>query len=339
MGVAVVVMTGSSPAVYQSRTTRPYEVVMAICNGRSFLLEQLETLGQQTAPPSRLVVVDDASNDESADLVEEWAAANNMPLCLLRHPQRQGSTASFAQALELSEADYVFLCDQDDLWDRDKAERLLQRMAELERVHGRSVPLLVHSDLRLVDANGALQALSFHRYQCLNPKCDRWLELAMQNVVTGCATLVNRSCVQAACPFPNEAVLHDWWLALVASGLGTVSYVASPTLSYRQHGRNLVGASGFWSQITRRISQGLRGGNPGELIAPGVAQLNTLWQRFGCRLKPPLNERQCQCVIALSSRSPCRRLCAAVRLKLHKHGGFRTLAFYLCLVLWRPASS
>lgn len=335
--MATLVMTGSPSLPPGVASIRAYEVVMATCNGRAYLHEQLETLLHQSIPPTRLVVVDDASLDGSANLIEAWASSNAMPLVMIQHEDRQGSTASFADALTASGADYVFLSDQDDIWDLGKAECLLTRMAELEACHGHGVPLLVHSDLRLVDAKGIVQVTSFHRHQRLDPHRDQWLDLAMQNVVTGCATLINRACLEAALPFPEEAVLHDWWLALVASGLGVISYVERPTLSYRQHGRNLVGAAGFQRQMARRVWSFLRWRNTGSLVAPGLAQLLALWDRFAGRLQPPLSARQGEYLRMLNSPSVGQRLKAALRLRLSKQGWFRTAGFFLCLLIWQPS--
>jgi glycosyltransferase involved in cell wall biosynthesis len=339
VGLAAVVITASPVGKGNAGSIGAYDVVMASCNGRDFLPEQLESLLQQTIPPAQLVVVDDASNDGSADLIEAWATRTGIPLVMKRHLHRMGSISSFADALEASCAGYVFLCDQDDVWDRDKAESLLSRMAELEALHGASIPLLVHSDLRLIHADGTLQVMSFHRHQNLDPHGDSWLALAMQNVVTGCATLVNRSCLDAALPFPEEVVLHDWWLALVASGLGEIAYVDKPTLSYRQHGRNLVGASGFRRQMTRRFLEVIRRRNVDRFVAPGLAQLRAFWERFGERLNPPLRAWQVDSFSRLISPSPWRRLNAAFRLRLSKQGWLRTWGFYLCLLFWRPSGS
>ena len=72
----------------------------------------------------------------------------------------------------------------------------------------------------------------------------------MQNVVSGCTCLVNQKCINAALPFPSEAIMHDWWLALVAARLGEISYLDESTICYRQHDHNVVGAKSF-PQILR----------------------------------------------------------------------------------------
>lgn len=317
---------------------RPYEVALATCDGSRFIDEQLDSLASQTLPAQRLVVVDDASRDDTPARIQCWADRCDMPLLLLPRQERQGSLASFGQALAATEAEYVVLCDQDDRWDGDKVERLLRRMERLEERHGQAVPLLVHGDLRLMDAAGTVWKASFRSFQNLDPSRQGLLDLALQNSVTGCATLVNRACIEAALPFPADAILHDWWLGMVAAGLGALDYEPRALLSYRQHDNNVVGADGFCRQMVRRLGELPRVGASGDLVAPAITQLQAYLERYGSRLtqrEPPQLVEQ---VRELSSAAPATRLGAALRLGLRKQGWQRTLGFYLCLLLWQRRS-
>lgn len=63
----------------------------------------------------------------------------------------------------------------------------------------------------------------------------------MRNCVTGHACLFNRPLAQVASPIPPEAVMHDWWLTLVAATLGEIIWIDEPLSQYRQHGDNSIG--------------------------------------------------------------------------------------------------
>jgi len=81
--------------------------------------------------------------------------------------------------------------------------------------------------------------------------------LIVQNSVTGCALMVNRALLDRANPIPLEAVMHDWWLALVACAFGHIAIVSEPTMLYRQHDKNQLGArkhKGIGSFLTGSIS-------------------------------------------------------------------------------------
>lgn len=320
-----------------------YEVVLATCEGEAFLDEQIDSILRQTLSPLRLLVADDRSEDGTLACLARWRRRSAVPIELLpARPQRLGSRASFERLLAASRAPFVMPADQDDIWDPDKAQRLLGAMALLEQRWGADRPLLVHAGLRLIDREGQPLAACFHRHQGLDPHRDGWLDIALQNVVSGCACLLNRACIEQALPFPPEAVLHDWWLALVAASCGGLAYLEVPCQSYRQHGSNLVGAVGWSGQLRRRLREATSTGGGGSRadhwIGPGLRQLRALLPRLAHRSDVRLPQRISR-IEQLWSPYPWLRLQAALTLRLRKHGLWRTAGFYLALLCWRPLPS
>jgi hypothetical protein len=114
------------------------------------------------------------------------------------------------------------------------------RKAEAEADPGTAV--LVHTDLTVVDEQLGVIDESLWKYQGIQPELDSLERLLIQNCVTGCTAMINRSLREKADPIPPEAVMHDWWLTLVASCFGRIVCLPIPTLLYRQHGRNDTGA-------------------------------------------------------------------------------------------------
>jgi glycosyltransferase involved in cell wall biosynthesis len=314
---------------------KAYEVLMATCNGERFLDQQMASILGQTVLPERLLVADDHSSDQTLQRLQHWRERSPVPIAVLlpSGSERLGSCRNFERLLQASSAAYVMLADQDDLWDADKAERLLHQMALLEQRWGVERPLLVHADLRLIDAEGHPLGPSFHRLQGLQPTRQALLDIGLQNVVTGCASILNRACVRQALPFPPEAVLHDWWLALVAAQATGLVYLRGACVSYRQHRSNVVGAAGWPRQLLRRM-KAVFSQNPRavlvELISPGLRQLRACLVRYG----PADLAERCQ---LLWSPSRWMRLRAAARLGLRKHGLWRTIGFYTALFCCRPA--
>ena len=74
------------------------------------------------------------------------------------------------------------------------------------------------------------------------PLRNRFARLLVSNTVTGCTALCNEALLRRALPIPPAAVMHDWWLALVAGAFGRLSFIDAPLLQYRQHGANTIGA-------------------------------------------------------------------------------------------------
>ena len=142
----------------------------------------------------------------------------------------------------LPHSDYFMLSDQDDVWLPGKAEKLLARMRELERERGADTPVLVHSDLAVVDEKLRVLAHSFFKYQKITPGRTKLPQLLVQNNVTGGAVMLNRAFLPLLGTLPQVCLMHDAWLALLAGCFGVIGWVNEPLYLYRQHGKNTLGA-------------------------------------------------------------------------------------------------
>lgn len=143
----------------------------------------------------------------------------------------------------LAGAGYFMLSDQDDVWMPQKARLLSDKMKEMEGKPGRgSRPLLVHSDLTVADEELRPIADSFFRYQKISPERTRLPQLLVQNNVTGGAVMVSRGMLPYLREIPGVCLMHDAWLALIASCFGEIGWVDLPLYYYRQHGGNTLGA-------------------------------------------------------------------------------------------------
>ena len=220
------------------------DILLSAYNGGLYLPEQLRSLQAQTHRDWRLWVRDDGSTDNTRELVESASADDERIWLLPDTGARRGAKGGFSWLLERisDDARYIMFCDQDDVWLSGKIEKTLDAMRAAEADQDPNCPILVHSDLHVADAQLALIADSLWRYQGISPKATGLDALCIRNVVTGCTAMINRPLRDRAVPIPAEAIMHDWWLALVASGLGRIVHLPTPTLLYRQHRTNTVGA-------------------------------------------------------------------------------------------------
>ena len=223
------------------------EILLATYNGARYLREQLESLQNQTYNDWILIARDDGSTDGTLEILRNFSARNPGKLRLIEDTDRGlGAKGNFARLLEHATARYVAFCDQDDVWLPNKLELSMAKMLELENHYGSQTPLLLHTDLEVVDAELARVAESYWKYQHLWPQSpSHWKRLMVQNTVTGCTALANRSLYLLARPVAIEAIMHDWWLALVASLFGRIEAIDSATVRYRQHGQNDTGAQAW----------------------------------------------------------------------------------------------
>ncbi len=220
------------------------DVALTTYNGESFLAAQLDSLFAQTRQDFTLIVSDDCSTDGTVGIVDAYS--RRYPGRIRRLPpaaSRLGVIANFDRVLEHSGADYTFLCDHDDVWLPHKIERSMAAMRALESKHGPATPLLVHTDLVVTGPGLEIFSDSFFDYAGLEPAKSGPVQLLLSNVATGCTTVINRALRLQGRPIPREAMMHDHWLALVAATTGAMAYVDDPTVLYRQHGGNVIGAS------------------------------------------------------------------------------------------------
>lgn len=104
-------------------------IALCTCNGERFLAEQLDSIARQKYLPSELVVCDDASEDGTYSLLQEFASSASFPVRLYRNPQRLGIGANFEQAIRLCEGDTIAICDQDDVWLPNKVAKFAELFA------------------------------------------------------------------------------------------------------------------------------------------------------------------------------------------------------------------
>ncbi|MHB8877671.1 MAG: glycosyltransferase family protein [Myxococcaceae bacterium] len=225
-------------------------------------------------------------------------------------------------------ADYVFLCDQDDVWKPSKLGSSLATMVELERRFGDEGPLLVHTDLIVTDERLRPLHPSMLAHQGLHHEAESPLEvLLVQNFVTGCATVVNRALLRLALPLPDSCPMHDWWLALCAAASGHLGFVPEPSVWYRQHSGNEVGASGYWANLNPLHPVGRRRwARSGILAAAAIRQAADLHQRL---LERGLGSDRARSTLSgfagMSQQSPLARIRTLGRLGVHQQSQLRNL--------------
>ncbi len=312
------------------------DIVLPVHDGEEYLPEQLRSLREQTHGEWRLWIRDDGSTDGSFALLEEWSAADPRIRLHPRDGNRLGATASFGWLLERlpPESRYVLCCDQDDRWLPDKIDRSLAaaRRAESEPP-GAAGPVLVHTDLVVADPDLRVIHPSLWAYQKIRPQPATLRRLMAQDTVTGCTVLVNRALLDRALPVPEGAAHHDRWLALVASLLGRIVSLARPTVLYRQHGENVVGARDRRGESPRSL---LRKGfsfsrtrEYREALETGAREAALLLERFGDEMSEE-EARRLSAHARLPSLGVFGRKLGALRLRtLPERGLLRNLAAVL----------
>lgn len=246
-------------------------ISVALCtrNGARFVGTQVRSILAQSIPVSQLVVSDDASSDETVDIVEAEVrrAGGLIRLQVIRNDRPLGVTANFEQAIAACDGDMIALSDQDDVWHPD-------RLASVLPLFSYPDVMLVHTDADLVDGSGRplrttlFEALEIDDATLRQEERDPLGALLRRNLVTGATVVFRRILAERARPFPDGWV-HDEWLAICAAILGTVRPLPSATIDYRQHGANEIGVAR--PTLRYKISR---------VLQPGAARQQRLARQF-----------------------------------------------------------
>ena len=225
-------------------STGSLQILMATYNGGQFLAPQLDSILAQSMTNWTLLIRDDGSDDGTTEIIKAYRNLHTGKITVIDDGLGNlGPKGNFAKLLESADADYILFSDQDDVWLPNKIELSVSGMKKLEDAAGKACPLLVHTDLIVTDNGLSPIADSLWKFQKMDPRCGNRLErLFIGNVVTGCTTIINKRLRDIALPVPPEAIMHDWWLALVAAAFGSIGHLPEKTVLYRQHALNEVGA-------------------------------------------------------------------------------------------------
>lgn len=215
--------------------------MLAVYNGEKYLKEQLKSLLDQTVKDIKIVIRDDGSTDNSANIIKAYCEQYPDKILSLGGAPTGSAKQNFAELLKNTDSDYIMFCDQDDVWLPQKIEKTLAAMQTAEGENGET-PVLVHTDLKVADSNLDIISASFFDFQKLNQSNITLPKLLVQNYVTGCTVMINRALKEKCGEIPRECIMHDWWLALVAVLFGRLICIDEQTMLYRQHSDNQVGA-------------------------------------------------------------------------------------------------
>ncbi|WOE69454.1 glycosyltransferase family 2 protein [Hydrogenimonas thermophila] len=212
-------------------------VILAVYNGEKFLREQIESILNQTYKKIELLIFDDCSTDKSREIVKEYTKKYAF-IKLHINSRRFGVVKNFENALKQSNGRYIALADQDDIWHKDKLKILMQKMLEAERVY-KNTPILVHSDLEMIDEHGNLLHNSYFKFKGYFLPDDKSVEtIVSQNGVMGNTILMNENLKKILFPFPEYLNVHDYWIALINELFGKRITVKMPLVKYRLHTKN-----------------------------------------------------------------------------------------------------
>lgn len=196
-------------------STAPPVTVIALCfNHERFVIECLESIKAQTFRDFELIVTDDCSRDNSANLIEKWLSENWQDANFIRHEANVGICRTLNEALSVSSGKFISMIATDDVWEPHKIEHQLTFMLTLpENV------AVVYSDSARIDELGNRLNLSFieaHKPGYEPPSGNIFSSLADGNFIPAMSTLIRKSAIESVGNYDEELTYEDYdmWLRL-----------------------------------------------------------------------------------------------------------------------------
>lgn len=214
-------------------------ILMPTYNGRLYLRKQLDSILNQTFSDFRLFISDDASTDSTLKILKEYEEKDKR-IEIYGHQKNIGIAANMEFLIGKVRSEYFMFADQDDVWEPDKIEKTFNKMKETDSD-------LVYTDVEVTDSRLKITAPSYWKLKGFENKIKKYNNfesLYLNNYVTGCTMLIKSKWINEFLPLPQNSkyILYDYWIALVISQNGKMSYVDKPTMKYRQHKKNQVGS-------------------------------------------------------------------------------------------------
>lgn len=221
-------------------------IVLATYNGEKYLAKQLQSLFQQTYSNIEIIAVEDGSSDKTVEILHEHASRHgNMRVFV--NETNLGFIKNFEKGCTLSTGDLIALCDQDDFWDAEKIQKMVEAIGE----HA-----IIYCDSLVCDEN--LNSKGVKVSTLVNFKSwNNCLQLAVFCRIYAHAMLFKRSLFSIAYPF-LEVIPPDWWLPYLSTFYGGMKYLPEPLVLYRQHAENVSGVIGSKRKKENKVSKSER---------------------------------------------------------------------------------
>lgn len=204
-------------------------VCIATFNGEQYLQSQLDSIIKQLSDDDEVIIVDDCSYDTSVSIIQAY---KDYRIRLYVNNYNVGIVKSFEIAITIAQGQYVFLCDQDDIWLPGRLDCFRNELicSDLVLFNARVV------DENVVDSGRTLFDLVGRR--------KGFTKNVLKNSFVGCCMAFRRDLLKLALPFPHNLPWHDWYIGLIGELFFRVKRIEEPFLLYRRHGQNFSETGG-----------------------------------------------------------------------------------------------
>lgn len=220
-------------------------LVMATYNGHDYLIEQLDSIKNQTRRFDEVIIVDDVSKDDTVILIKDYLDKYQLDWKLIENDVNLGYRDNFKKGLSLASGDIVFLSDQDDRFHLDKVERMISIMEDNDNIKS------LASSFNFIDSDSKLftieQKKGYSNQNIIHKELVKELEqidfslIKVTNISQGCTMAIKKDIIDIYIKNTNGLYPHDWELNLISAMQDGCYFYNVPLIDYRIHGNNTIG--------------------------------------------------------------------------------------------------
>jgi glycosyltransferase involved in cell wall biosynthesis len=215
-------------------------VAMATFNGEKYIKEQIDSILNQTLKINELIISDDGSTDNTINIIRNY---NDNRIKLLNGPHN-GVKQNFANAINNTTGDIIFLSDQDDVWLNNKVEMIIKVF------QNKNCQCIVH-DCDVVSSQKVIID-SFFDYRKSKSGITNNI---IKNSYLGCCMAFTKNMIKYILPIPNTIEMHDQWIGIICEKHGKSIFLKEKLIHYRRHSDNVSSMKHYplWKMIKNRI--------------------------------------------------------------------------------------
>ena len=293
-------------------------ILMSTYNGQQFLAEQIRSIQDQSYTDWTLFIRDDGSSDNTKEILKDFEHQDSrIHLIDSDKSDNLGVIKSFHKLVNHDRADYYFFSDQDDVWLPNKLELSLKEAQN----YLADLPLMVYMDLKVVNQDLEIMTESMVKSQSHHANTELVQELT-ENTVTGGVAMINHALAEMW-QETDDILMHDWYLALLASAFGNLVFIDQPGELYRQHSDNVLGAR----TLSKRFKKWIR---PHILFAVYWDLIKNSQKQARHLLQMPLsqsNRELIEAFVTIMDKPMLERFRILRKYGLRKNKAFHTLVF------------
>lgn len=201
-------------------------VAIATYNGEKYIKEQLDSILVQLNDNDEIIISDDGSTDNTIKIINDL---NDKRIKIFNGP-KQGVKQNFANAIKNCSGKYVFLADQDDIWEMEKVKKVLETFEQ------EKYTCVIHDCTVFENSSKNIIYNSFYEFRNSGKGI---IKNIWKNTYIGCCMAIDSKIIDKILPIPNDIEMHDQWIGILSDIYGKNFFIKDKLIRYRRHENNV----------------------------------------------------------------------------------------------------